>query len=317
MNARTAAAALALGTLWASGVRALEWETLDREFCRAAVAALRRLDASREHAAFALRERIDLVIAPRGKGFSADALGSYDARQRRMYLDKKTLLAGAEELSAMGLRPEEVSEALAWKMLPTLVHELGHGMIGRKLQDELRVPFNMPVLEDEMLSFFDEVLVLHDSFAARPELWHPGMILDIEEDQAALLQAWRRRTEDLQESVRRAYPKRFSVLEAEDSWLWSWNASETLRDEKLLAEVRALRRRVAAAPPGEIPEADRKLRELRESERTARNLLEEDRRIRRVLADPVLLGRLRAFYRRELAARVRALAALREALPAQ
>lgn len=183
-----------------------------KDYDRAVLALLARLPSTRAHAAFLLEERLDLVVTDSIDRVDDDVLGCYDLASRRLFVDKVRLLNGADELEDGGAPRGGVGEILAYKTLPTIVHETRHAMTHRALQKEFGAWLALPYVESEQLSFYDEVLALRDMFRERPKLWSPGKILSIEKDEADVLRIFERGPDQLDALVRRLYAASSSVL---------------------------------------------------------------------------------------------------------
>jgi hypothetical protein len=235
--------------------------------------------------------------------------------ERRMYLDEVRLMEGAEQMMDAGASAKTTAEVLAWKSLPTIVHELTHAKNHEALRRLAGGPVSFPNVEDEQVAFYEGCLALFEMFDERPELWDKGRILDFEKVNADILKAWLAGPGVLDEVVAQTYEGRPVLLEEKPAVLL---ARVDRRIESLRRSIRSMRevqRIVETGGPEMAGLARRRVADLPGSLRYAEGALASQRSTREALADPETLERLRGFYRASLADRRARLEARRKAAP--
>lgn len=232
-----------------------------------------------------------------------DALGAYDFTADRMIIDEVRLLDGAEELLDKGFSRGEAADILAWKMLPTVVHEITHAMTHHDMVELFGGPMVLPFVEEEVLAFFDMVLVLREMFEKRPVLWDRKMILDIERTNASVLRAWKKDTSVLERMVAASYPDLSPLAGTPRKDLLAAAELDSVAAEDRVRELRGLLEDEAAAG-----HRDRILRLLRQAE----SLRVRRRKTVEVLADEGSYKRLKSYYKARLDERKRRLDEPRE-----
>lgn len=302
---------LLLTALTARDAGALAWRELDKDYTRTTVSTLKRLEATREHARFVLRRRVELYITDSDAHMNPGAFASYNLQYKVMYMDKDRLMNGAMELKEMGFRTDEIGDILAWKTLPIIVHELTHAMTDARSEKNLGVRFLLTVLEDELICFFDELLALQELFGQRPVLWHRGMILDIDRVHADMLLAWKKDEAALRRHVRRLYPHLPSLETASRGELLEHARAFTEAAMEDLQKVRRTRRKCAKSKGSE---GCASAAELARSERVYRERLRWGKGTERFLSTEEGLDRVREFYSAEVERRLERLRSVREAL---
>lgn len=295
----------ALAAFLPSQARAQEWGELSRDYSRLVVALLETLPSTRRHAAFLLEKRIDLTVTDSPTHVDDNILGAYDFVERRIYVDEVRLLNGAEELLNQGVPRKDAAEILAWKTLPTIVHEATHAMTHHAVERGAGRRLLLYVLEDELLAFYDELLALHELLRRRPGLWREDRILSIERSYGDILRDWNKGGLALERRVMRLYdgvdpllttplPDLLGRLDGDIREL-----KETLEDLRRLArqgDEHAVLEREALAR--------RTFRSLAEMVRYAQAKLELNSQAREALSEPKSYRRLKDFYRAELRERL-------------
>lgn len=291
-------------TLLAPGpAPAQEWKDLNRAYMEAVVGLLKRLRSTREHWAFLARAKVDLEVTDNPAHVDDSVVGAYDMIERRMYLDEVRLMEGAEQMMDAGASAETTAEVLAWKSLPTIVHELTHAKNHEAVRKLVGGPVSFPNVEDEQVAFYEGCLALFEMFEERPELWDKGRILDFEKVNADILKAWLAGPGVLDEVVARTYEGRPVLLEEKPAELLARVDRRIESLKRSIGSMRELQRIVDAGGPEMAGLARRRLGDLRGSLRYAEGALASQRSTREALADPESLERLRAFYRASLADR--------------
>ncbi|MEK7858595.1 MAG: hypothetical protein AAB320_05575 [Elusimicrobiota bacterium] len=279
-----------------------EWPEFSKDYHRQVISLLRRLPATRRHAAFILDSRVALEVTDNPTKVDDHVQAVYDMVERRISIDEVRLLEGAEELIDQGAPRALVAEILAWKTLPTIVHEITHAMSHRDQERLLGGRFLFGCLESELLSFYDELLVQHELYKERPDLWRRDKILKIERSYGEMLLSWRRGQGELDAQVRAMYGEAPSLLSAPKEELVAGVARRILVLEGSLAELRGLRREAEGAlRRDEVVRRD--FQRLAEAIAYTESLLEAKRATRQALADDASRGKLQDRYRAELAKR--------------
>lgn len=271
------------------------WEKFHPEFTKEAVAALGALSSTKEHYAFVLKHGIDLQIREPGDKVTAGALGSYADEDRTMYINKEFLLQGVRELRVKGAAEDEIPNILAWKALHVIVHEIRHGMTNQGLREEAGLNFRAKPIENEYISFFDQLRAVHEILRVRPELWQDdSRILEMERDLGVLLQALNRDIKSLKEFVaaQPGYHGKDVILKTKRSAL--------LREYRgLRRELRASWADFTASTPDEIVDAEIEKDLEHTAMMTARSLRFYNEVIA-VLEDESAFRRIRSYYGKEL-----------------
>lgn len=272
--------------LWAGLAAAQDWPKLSPDFHRHTVSLLGRLPSLRRHAAFFLKERLDLSVTDSLERVDDHVLGSYDPIERRLFVDQVVLLDAADELEEKGLPRADVPEVLAWKALPLVAHEAAHALTHRELERRMGEWVVVTAVENEMVAFYDEVLCLRDMFKLRPKLWDRERVLDFERGYASVLGAVDDSPAQLDALVRRLYSHLPSLLEGPPEPIL----------EKVDGTIAWLEKRLE----GTLEPEDAEYTAVR---------LDLHRRYRAAVADPKRRDRLKAFYRQELDWRLKRLKA--------
>lgn len=298
-----------------TSARAQEWRELNRPYMETVVGLLKRLRSTREHWAFVSRERIDLEVTDNPARVDDSVVGAYDMIERRMFLDEVRLLDGAEQMLDAGAAPRTAAEVLAWKSLPTIVHELTHAKTHDGVRRLMGRPIAFPSVEDEQLAFYEGCLALFEMFDEKPELWERERILAFEKVNADILTAWLEGPGVLDRVVAQTYESRPRLLKETPEKLVALVDARITAERELLADMRKTRRIIEAAGPERAGIAHRAYRELADNLRYVERSLAVDLSTRQALSDPAALERLRAFYRGQLSERRARLEARRARAP--
>jgi hypothetical protein len=209
------ALALFLAASPAAAASNADWEAMSPVYLKSLVNLLSGLETTSEHFHFVKNNDIDLKVVMPGLKVPEKTLGLYIDRESSMYLNRAMLLSGVKELRAKGVREKDIPSILAWKTLHIVVHEIRHGMNARGLVAEKGFRFPVSYLEDEYISFIDQIATIHEVLQVRPDLWDLDKILNIEKNVAVLLQAQKRSVEGIKRLVRAQprYAKKPSVIE--------------------------------------------------------------------------------------------------------
>lgn len=305
----------ALALLAPATAAAQEWKDFNRTYMETVVGLLKRLSSTREHWAFLARTKLDLEVTDNPAHVDDSIVGAYDMIERRMYLDEVRLLEGAEQMMDAGASAKTTAEVLAWKSLPTIVHELTHAKNHEALRRLVGGPVSFPSVEDEQVAFYEGCLALFELFEERPELWDKGRILDFEKINADILKAWLAGPGVLDRVVAATYEGR-PVLFKETSkelLLRVDRRIESLR--RSIASMRAAQSAGQTRGPEMAGMVRGRDKDLPGALRYAEGALASQLSTRKVLADPEALERLRAFYRESLADRRARLEARRPSAP--
>ncbi|MBI4425709.1 MAG: hypothetical protein HY554_18405 [Elusimicrobia bacterium] len=279
------------------------WDGLDRAFASEAVRALGALASTREHLAFVKRRGIDLLVVSVGDKLPEGAMGSYVDADRAMYINEADLMSGAKELRASGTPEPEVPRVLAWKFLPTIVHEIRHGITRQRARERAGLNVRMNPLESEFISFLDEIRVLREALRARPELWADrSRVLEIEKGSAILLRAVDKDVGALKALVRGVddYASKPVILEAKRETL----VDEYRRRRRTLVDAAD---QLLQADTGRIKDPDVRA-DLAEYALSVADALNFYNDVLGVLEKPAAHAKLRDFYAAELRAMERAVA---------
>jgi len=250
--------------------------------------------------AFLDRKKVDLRIEDRSGPSGRKVRGSYDGSLNVMFLDKGFLLRSARQVSRKVKGDKAVADVLAWKMMPTLAHELSHGMVHEKLDAVLGIPFWYVFLEDEILAYADEGAALRELFRKRGELWEKGMILDTEVYALSLVRAWDRGMPSVERLAKKRYKNRESVFTASRIELVRESQERIRKAEEGLARVPEDKRYFSQLIKDGSPTAAAKLEKVREAERVYRRIQDKEKRRLAVWSSAERFERLRKFYRKEI-----------------
>ncbi|TPW18933.1 MAG: hypothetical protein FD126_3191 [Elusimicrobia bacterium] len=300
MGLSRAALALALALLPCVPAAAEEWAEFDRPYLETAVALLKRLPSTREVWRFTARERIALEVTDNPAHVDDNTLGAYDMVERHIYIDEVVLIREAETLADAGVSARTTAEVLAWKSLPVVVHELTHGLVHDEVRRMMGRAFIFPTLEDEQIAFYAGCLALFDMFDEKPDLWSKERLLEMDETEGRVLQAWLIGPRALERLVALLYEGRPSLLEDDDKELLAVAQRRVDATRERLAAMRSTQRAVAEHGPEMAGVSQRFLRELPKAlayEERALAILTDTRDI---LSDPAALARLRAHYKKGL-----------------
>src|SRR6476660_8844549 len=122
-----------------------------------------------------------------------------------MYISEGVVDQGGRQLHDRAVDPAEIPRVLAWKLLPTIGHEIRHAITHEKIRRQLGFSFDISSLEDEMISFVDTVRVLQEAIKKNPDYWLGPMSLDIDNSDSALLGAWKKNPTALKQLVEPLY----------------------------------------------------------------------------------------------------------------
>lgn len=303
-------------TLLAPGAaHAQEWKDLNRTYMESVVGLLKRLRSTREHWAFIVRAKVDLEVTDNPAHVDDNVVGAYDMIERRMFIDEVRLMEGAEQMMDAGASAKTAAEVLAWKSLPTIVHEITHAKNHEQVRRLVGGSVSFPNVEDEQVAFYEGCLALFEMFEERPELWDKDRILDFEEINADILKAWLAGPGVLDRVVADTYAGRPVLLKETSKELL---LRVDRRIESLRRSIAAMRAAQGAAQTGGPEMAGmvrRQKKDLPGALRYAEGALASQLSTRKILADPGALERLRAFYRESLADRRARLEARRPSAP--
>ena len=296
---------LAAAVVCAWPARAQDDALFLRGFYAECLSALGELAPTREHRVFLLKRRIDLEVTDEDEKIPSDAIGLYSDVDNKMYFRKETIDSGRKTLSGRGVADDEIARMMAWKMLPTMAHEIRHAITHDKIRRRLGFTFAMPCLESEMISFVDTVRVMKAAIAAKPDYWADGMLVDVDADNGQLLAAWRKNPSALKDLVEPLYPDIASVLDMSQEELLArvddrLQESSRSRDKVLAAQKAAL----AMRDPEERALALKAL-DASGDERSSRVDLERIAALRLAIGDTVKYKGLREFYLKQIKALVR------------
>lgn len=287
--------ALILAAAVPAGTAEPGWDAMSTAYLKSLVNLLAGLETTRDHFDFVKREDIDLKVVMPGLKIPEKTLGLYIDRERSMYLNREMLLDGVGELRRKSVPEIDIPAILAWKTLHIVVHEIRHGMNARGLIARKGFRFPVSYIEDEYISFIDQMATIHEVLVARPDLWDYDKILDIEKNVAVLLQAQKQSIEGLKRLVKAQprYATKPSVLKLGHAGLLADVRRREDRFEGLLNKHRDEIRRKYKDPV----EADERIRIAMEKYApTLRDL--HDGRV--LLEDPAKYEALRDFIGAEM-----------------
>lgn len=299
MSRALALAALLSGLLsgqenWRAAIARQSWDPLDRRYAEETIAALQRLKSTRGLLAFVKRHGIDLVVEAPGGALPENALGCYVDDERRIYMNKEDLMKGVQELRRKGTPEDAIPGVLAWKFLPTVVHEIRHGLTRQRLR-ERGLNVRLSPLESETISFLEEAVVFREEVQARPKLWADhSEILEVEESTGHLLQALDKDVGEVKVMVGNLYGGKASILDTPREGLV---AEYRRRLDVVLARADELLRLDASELGDSAVAAD--FEDFAWSLAEAIHLYRE---MLAVLESPDAYARYRRFYQEELAA---------------
>lgn len=295
--------------------QAQEWSEFDRPYLETAVSLLERLPSTREVWRFVSRERIPLEVTDNPAHVDDNVLGAYDMVERHIYIDEVVLVREAEGLVDEGVTARTAAQVLAWKSLPVIVHELTHGLVHDEVRRLMGRAFIFPSVEDEQIAFYAGCLSLFDMFDEKPDLWSKERLLEMDETEGRVLQAWLLGPRALERMVVLMYDERPSLLADDDKKLLAVAQRRVDSTRERLAAMRATQKAAAAHGPEMAGVSQRFLRELPKAlayEERALAILTDTRDL---LSDPAALARLRAHYKKGLEERRARLEARRPAKP--
>ncbi|MBI3554054.1 MAG: hypothetical protein HY077_16280 [Elusimicrobia bacterium] len=285
--------------------RAQEEASFRKAFYRECVSALGQLDSTKEHLSFVLKHGIDLQISTSTAKIPAQAVGLYRDADKKMYINEDILDKGRRELYYRSVEDAEVPKILAWKLLPTLGHEIRHAITHEKIRRQLGFSFDMPSLEDEMISFVDTVRVLEEAIQKNPDFWLGRLSLRIDGSDSALLGAWKKNPTALKQLVEPLYPITPSVLDLTHAeFLARVDASVKERRETRAMVVKAQKLITELKDPAARAREQRLLDDS-EADQTSRVDLERFERLRGVMGDPANYAKLKKFFKSQIQALIR------------
>lgn len=313
MGLLSPALALALSLFPLSPASAEEWAEFDRPYLKTAVDLLKRLPSTREVWRFVARERIPLEVTDNPAHVDDNTLGAYDMVERHIYIDEVVLIREAEKLVDQGVSAPTAAQVLAWKSLPVVVHELTHGMVHDEVRRLMGRAFIFPSVEDEQIAFYAGCLALFDMFDEKPDLWAEERLLEMDETEGRVLQAWLLGPRALERLVSAMYDERPSLLADDDKELLAVAQRRVDSTRERLAAMRATQRAAAAHGPEMAGVSQRTLRELSQALKYEERALAILTDTRDLLSDRAALARLRAHYKKGLEERRARLEARRPA----
>ncbi|MBI4348144.1 MAG: hypothetical protein HY553_14990 [Elusimicrobia bacterium] len=269
------------------------WDPLDGRFANETVAALQRLRSAAEHLRFVKARGIDLKVTEPNERLPATAIGSYIEEENAMYINQDELMKGAGELRRQGAPEEAIPEILAWKFLPTTIHEIRHAMTRDRIRRQLGIDLKLNPLEGEYISFLDEARVFREAVRVRPELWSdPSRILEVERTAGRILEELDRGVPALQAMVDAMYDGKPSLLrEPRDKLIEEYErrraSLEKDADELLKTDLRT------------ITDADTR-EDLAEVAYTVADGIVLYKQMLGILKSPARYEQLQGFYRREV-----------------
>ena len=173
--------------------------------------------------------------------------------------------------------------------------------------------FIFPSVEDEQIAFYAGCLALFDMFDEKPDLWAKERLLEMDETEGRVLQAWLMGHRALERLVSAMYDERPSLLTDDDKELLAVAQRRVDSTRERIAEMRETQRAVEAHGPEMAGVSQRFLRELPSALRYEERALAILTDTRDVLSDPASLARLRAYYKKGLEERRARLEARRPA----
>jgi hypothetical protein len=270
------------------------WQVFNAAYLKATVRALNTLDATQPHAAFIFSREIDLEVVPPGPAVPESSLGTYHDDKRKMFLNEHVLLRGMRELRDKGATDEEIPEILAWKMMPTIAHEIRHAMTAEGVRQASGVSPPFKPLESEFISFLEEIVVILEIIRVRPGLWSDSSrILEIENGTAALLRARKRHPVVLKESIAAtgSYRKRHRILDTP-------RAELVERYQNELADYKRYFANLETAPDSFADPAEAE--ELEHVAMQSVRSLGHVRKMHELYSDAEVFNRIHAFYATEI-----------------
>lgn len=288
--------------LFAAPAGAQEWVDFNRRYMETVVALLKRLPSTRAHWAFVARTKLPLRVSDDIHRVDDHMVASYDPVGKDIHIDEVRLIQEAEGLTDQGVSTGTAAEVLAWKSLPTVVHEITHAINDEGVRKAAGGEFLFKELEDEVVAFYDGLLALFDMIQEKPELWSGERILDIDRVEADYLKEWLKGADDLEETVESVYPRNTRLLKTEPERLIALLDAELERDLDILALLRSGR-----------PYSSSRFASAAEAARHFERVHAMRRATRAVLADPARLARVRAYYKDAVEDRRRRLEARRPA----
>lgn len=291
-----ALAPLMAAVLFAAPLHAQEWRDFNEPYMRSVVGLLKRLKTTQAHWGFISREGIGLVVTDNPSHVSDSVAGAYDLVERRMFLDEVRLLDAAEALQDAGATAATTAEVLAWKTLPTIVHEMTHAMVHDRVRRLAGTDIAFPCVEDEMLAFYDGAITLFELFDEKPRLWEKDRILDIDRLWGLTLKAWLKGAGGLDEVIRDTYSERPSLLEESHETLLAYVDRRIDVLKEGLAAARGARRAADQCGPAMSGIARRTYADLQQAVPYMSKELEIQLNTRVFLSDEEALARLRSLY---------------------
>jgi len=265
------------------------WAPYEDSFLETSAKLLSGLYTTKAHFKFIRRNHVGLKVVPPGGALGKDAIAANDKDAGAMLINKIRLIDGVRELKSKGVSDQRIGAVLAWKTIPTIIHELRHAMVNEELERK-GIYFERTVIEEEWICFLDMMRVMTEAMGKRPDLWRRNMILDIEKSNAVVLRSLDRDTRTFKRLVAQNYEDLPSILTGKRSWF-------VAKTKKTIAELseseQGLREVLADAGPRRA-EAQKSM----ERSKSLRHGFEDDLRI---LVDDERYKQLVGYYRKKLA----------------
>lgn len=269
--ARLLQAALALGL----AAPCAHGQALSPEFQRRFGAGLwslmGQLRSTSEHAAYLRRKPVKLAVLPPSFYVQPNSFAAYNLETHTVYFNAAILEHGALELVSRGVGEEELPLLLAWKSLSVMAHEVRHAMLKARARSK-GFDYGVNLLEEEMVCFFDEMSVLQEALAVKPEFWSRDRLLEIDATSGKLLIQWQKNPSAVREFVAPLYPAAFSVLSTSRGELLEEIDATDREAAEVIVQSERIRRE---SPPGDpaLFELERDQPDRFSAARIARNKL--------------------------------------------
>ncbi|MDE2290630.1 MAG: hypothetical protein KGL53_01000 [Elusimicrobia bacterium] len=159
------------------------------------------------------QRRVELVFSDPGPAISADSVAMYSPGVVR--INRQWLCWAGSQLAARGVPYSRIPGLLAWKLLPTLAHELRHGITHEQMREEVGDVCPAFVIENEVVSFYDNVRVGKAVLRRNPSAFTDDLLLgSVDRDLAQTLAAYKSGPTGLESLVASLYQGRLSAVSA-------------------------------------------------------------------------------------------------------
>jgi hypothetical protein len=129
---------------------------------------LGELASTREQAAFIGSDASRFVPADFKEKNFGDSLAVYE--DGRIFINERFLARWARELKSQGVEDSSLNEALAAATVHAVAHEVRHAITDREVEALAGMRLSEPLLEDEVVCSFEQVLARREALARWPEL---------------------------------------------------------------------------------------------------------------------------------------------------